>query len=207
MKVIKLIIEFLGYLSNFLFPEFVFVKQNGLFSHFYTGRMRYKMNRMEGEFLGRITMEGGEFISVGKGTSIARNSVLTAWDNFEGKSYNPTIIIGDNCCLGECIHISSVSKVVIGNGVLTGRRVTIVDNDHGSLTKNDLKIPPINRTLSFNEVIIGDNVWIGDKVTITKGVHIGEGAIIAANAVVTKDVPEFALVGGVPAKVIKIVSN
>lgn len=179
----------------------------GLFAHFYTGRMRYKMNKMEGVLLGRITMKGGKYISIGKGTSIARNSVLTAWDNREGNTYNPTIIIGDDCCLGECIHISSVNKVVIGNGVLTGRRVTIVDNDHGAFTMDDLKIPPINRKLSFNEVVIGNNVWIGDKVTITKGVHIGDGAIIASNAVVTKDVPKYSMAGGVPAKIIKTISK
>ena len=105
--------------------------------------------------------------------------------------------------MGECIHISSVEKVVIGNGVLTGRRVTIVDNDHGSFTYDDLKNPPIKRPLTHSKVIIGNNVWIGDKVTITKGVHIGDGAIIAANAVVTKDIPAYSLAGGIPAKVIK----
>lgn len=55
-------------------------------------------------------------------------------------------------------------------------------------------------------VIIGDNVWIGDKVSILSGVTIGKGSVIACNAVVTKDVPSYSVVGGVPAKVIKQIS-
>ena len=59
-------------------------------------------------------------------------------------------------------------------------------------------------TTSKGRVVIGNNVWIGDKATILPGVTIGDGAIIAANAVVTKDVPQYSVVGGNPAKVIKI---
>ena len=53
-------------------------------------------------------------------------------------------------------------------------------------------------------VVIGNNVWLADKVSVMPGVTIGDGAIVAANAVVTKDVPPYALVAGIPAKVIKI---
>ena len=53
-------------------------------------------------------------------------------------------------------------------------------------------------------VIIGDDVWIGGRVIILPGVTIGNGAIVGAGAVVTRDVPEYAIVGGVPAKVIKM---
>lgn len=52
-------------------------------------------------------------------------------------------------------------------------------------------------------IVIGDDVWIGARSIILKGVHIGKGAVIAAGAVVSRDVPEYAIVGGVPARVIK----
>ena len=55
----------------------------------------------------------------------------------------------------------------------------------------------------YKPIFIGDDVWIGTRVTIVDGVTIGNGAVIAAGAVVTKDVPEYAVVGGVPAMIIK----
>lgn len=60
-----------------------------------------------------------------------------------------------------------------------------------------------HEALSRGPVIIEDDVWIGTRVTILSGVHIGQGAIIAAGSVVNKDVPAYAIVGGVPAKVLK----
>ena len=55
----------------------------------------------------------------------------------------------------------------------------------------------------FEDIVVGDDVWFGFRSTIMSGVHIGQGAIIAAGAVVTKDVPPYAIVGGVPAKIIR----
>ena len=92
----------------------------------------------------------------------------------------------------------------MGNGVLTGRWVTITDNSHGETDYETLKMQPILRKLySKGAVKIGDNVWIGDKVTILPNVTIGNGAIIAANAVVTRDIPPYSIVAGNPARIIK----
>lgn len=60
-----------------------------------------------------------------------------------------------------------------------------------------------NESLSKGDITVGDDVWIGINAIIMSGVHIGQGAVVAAGAVVTKDVPPYAIVGGVPAKVIK----
>ena len=56
------------------------------------------------------------------------------------------------------------------------------------------------------DTVVGNDVWIGQNVTVMPGVHIGDGSIIAANSVVTKDVPDNAVVVGVPAKVIKYIN-
>jgi len=71
---------------------------------------------------------------------------------------------------------------------------------------NSLKIKILDKDLDFDEykpIIIGSDVWIGARAIIMDGVNIGHGAIIAAGAIVTKDVPAYAIVGGVPAKIIK----
>lgn len=108
--------------------------------------------------------------------------------------------------LGKNSYISSFSVIgvnnyiEIGDNVMIADGVTIRDTDHNYL---DTKIDMINQGFSTSPVIIKDNVWIGFGAVITKGVTINSGAIVGANAVVTKDVPENAIVAGVPAKIIK----
>ena len=115
----------------------------------------------------------------------------------------PNLSIGNNCSFVAYNHITCANKITIGDSLLTGKWVTITDNSHGETDKVTLGMRPQKRPItSKGPVVIGNNVWIGDKATILPGVSIGDGAVIAANAVVTKDVPPYAIVGGVPAKVI-----
>lgn len=147
---------------------------------------------------------GGDCITIGSGCRFQKELYLTAWKNFAGGSFIPEITIGNNVSFGAYNHITAVNKIVIGDGVLTGKWVTITDNSHGDTEYTTLQSLPKRRPLvSKGPVIIGDNVWIGDKATILPGVTIGEGVVIAANSVVTKDVPAYSVVAGIPAKVIK----
>jgi len=75
----------------------------------------------------------------------------------------------------------------------------LVAFDHGY---QDLEIPMIDQQLEDAPVVIDDDVWIAANCTITKGVRLGKGCIVGANSVVTRDVEPFAIVGGVPAKVV-----
>ena len=80
----------------------------------------------------------------------------------------------------------------------------INDNSHGNICREELDLAPNLRPLtSKGPIIIEDNVWIGEMVCILSGVHIGKGAIIAAGSVVTKNVPPYTIVAGVPAKIVK----
>lgn len=161
----------------------------------------------EGDIVSPSMIIGSKYITINGGTIISKGAIITAWDNYQGVNYRPEIVIGQNCYIGEYAHISSCNQIVIGNNVLTGRRIYISDNFHGNTSIEQLKIPPIKRPLyTKGPVIIEDNVWIGERVCILSGVHIGTGAIIAANAVVTKDVPAYSVVGGVPARIIKIIN-
>jgi acetyltransferase-like isoleucine patch superfamily enzyme len=155
-----------------------------------------------------IVIVGGKYITIGRNTKLGAEGFLTAWDFYRGENYNPEIIIGDNNWIGEGFHITSNNKIIIGNGVLMGKKVTISDNSHGKIEINQLSIPPIDRKLYSKGIVdIKDNVWIGDKVTILAGVTIGKNAIIGANSVVTKDIPENCVAGGIPARVIKYINS
>lgn len=88
----------------------------------------------------------------------------------------------------------------IGKNVMMGPDVTILTHTH-NIERTD--IPMGQQGMRISEVVIGNDVWIGMRVIIMPGVKIGNGVVIGAGAVVTKDVPDFAIVGGVPAKVIK----
>ena len=147
---------------------------------------------------------GNKNISIGNNTILVSHNILGCWTSHNGIDYDPHIIIGDNTAIGEYTQISAAKEVRIGNGVLTGRFVYISDNNHGTSCLTDLKMQPSKRDLYIKgSVVIEDNVWIGDKASILSGVTIGKGAIVACNAVVTKNVPPYSVVAGVPAKVIK----
>jgi len=149
-------------------------------------------------------IRGPEFIQIGRYVWFNDFLYLTAWSQYRGTCYSPKIIIGDNCSFGAFNHITSINRIEIGNGVVTGKFVTITDNSHGETSISALQSPPTDRPLvSKGGVCIGNNVWIGEKATILPGVTIGNGAVVAANSVVTKDVPAYCVVAGIPAKVIK----
>lgn len=150
---------------------------------------------------------GRGYIEVGNNVVIGKRMQMTAWDKHNGTHFNPSIVIGNNCQFGSYNHITAINRIDIGNGVLTGKFVTITDNSHGKPgDESDCELSPIVRTVySKGPVVIGDNVWIGDKATILPNVRIGEGCIIGANSVVTKDIPPYCIVGGNPARIIKTI--
>lgn len=113
---------------------------------------------------------------------------------------------GENDNIGDNVSIRCAERIDIGNNVLMGSRVLIIDNSHGNYSdegQDSPKTPPNKRKLYTAPVIIGDNVWIGEGAIIQAGVSIGAGSIVSANSVVTKNVESGTIVGGVPARVLK----
>lgn len=150
----------------------------------------------------RIT--GGKHISIGDMTSIGRYSTVSAWDRYYGQEFTPRITIGKDCDFGEYLHMSCISEITVGNGVLTGRWLTVTDNSHGLPENGNEQVMPALRPLfSKGPVKIGDNVWIGDKVTILPGTEIGDGAVIGAGSVVSGTVPPYSKFAGIPARPIR----
>ena len=109
------------------------------------------------------------------------------------------ISIGDRSMLGQDSIIGSTAEVVIGDDVLMGPQVLIYTSNHGMGPGISMRLQPLHSA----PVRIGNDVWIGARCILLPGVSIGDGAVVAAGAVVTKDVPAFAVVGGVPAGVLK----
>lgn len=108
------------------------------------------------------------------------------------------ILIGKNCRINENVFIQ---QAVIGNNVLIAPNVSILSVSHNH---EKIDVPIVDQGDSEpNPPVIGDNVWLGRNVVVMPGIRIGSGAIVGAGAVVTKDVPPFVIVGGVPAKIIK----
>jgi maltose O-acetyltransferase len=147
----------------------------------------------------------GKFISV-NGRPVIDNQgsmefddEVRIWSNIiQAKLYTgPTgkLIVGKNSRLNG-VHIDARQLIVIGENVRIAPYTIILDSDFHDL-QNHFE-DGINKP-----VVIGNNVWIATRATILKGVTIGEGAVVAAGAVVTKNVPAFTVVAGVPARPIK----
>ncbi|RJQ60599.1 MAG: acyltransferase [Stygiobacter sp.] len=129
--------------------------------------------------------------SCGKKLNIASNCVIEVPQNIE---------VGNNVGLNVNCWISGGGGLFIGNDVLIGPNVIIHSANH----KFDrLDIPIRLQGHEFKKIIIEDDVWVGAGTIILAGVTVHKGAILAAGAVVTQDVPSLAIVGGVPAKILK----
>lgn len=149
---------------------------------------------------------GGKYISIGYNTYICKRATITAWKYSDN---TPKLSIGNHVYIGDGVHITASNTIEIGDNVQFGKHVTITDNSHGTLKSVDeLNLHPSKReTTSKGPVIIEDCVWLGDKVTVCPNVHIGKGAVVGANSVVTKDIPSYSIVAGVPAKILRQLKN
>lgn len=132
----------------------------------------------------------GMFLSCGKNVNIEHGAFFAS-----GRE----LALGDNSGLGLNCRITG--PVSIGRDVMMGPNVIIVTQNHETA---DTAVPMRLQTAPKHKVTIGDDVWIGANAIILPGVTVGSGCIVAAGAVVTKDIPDRAVVGGNPARVIKI---
>ena len=109
-------------------------------------------------------------------------------------------ILGENTYVSSNSIIGVNEKITIGNNVMIASNVSIRDTSH---VYSNLNVPMVTQSIETSPIYIADDVWIGHGAVINKGIKVGKGSIIGANSVVTKDVEELSIVGGIPAKKIK----
>lgn len=135
-------------------------------------------------------------------TYIAKRTVASFGSNLRvnhSSHLNKNTILGDNCNFNG-MEIVGGGKVTIGNNFHSGVDCMIITSNHNFI---DGEAIPYDNTYIHKNIVIEDNVWFGNRVIVTGNITIGEGAIVAAGAVVCKNVPALAIVGGNPANVIK----
>lgn len=117
------------------------------------------------------------------------------------KGKKAELIIGDNVSIGRFSSIGCANKVVIGDDVTLAPHVHITDQNHGY---DDIDTPIWRQPVVCpGPVVVGPETWLGYGVQVMPGVTIGKHCIIAAGSIVTKDIPDYSVAGGIPAKVIK----
>lgn len=124
----------------------------------------------------------------------------------EVRIYNPRMVtIGSGCYLGTGCQLYAWSdRIIIGNNVLIAAGVKMITRKHNF---GDIDLPISVQGYNHAPITIEDNVWIGFNVVVLPGVSIGRNSIIGAGAVVTRSIPANSIVGGVPARVIKLRST
>jgi len=150
-----------------------------------------------------VQVKGGKYIHFGKNFTSGRYCRIDALEIKNEKCSNK-IYFGNNVQINDKCHIAAIDNIFIDDNVLIASNVFISDHDHGTIDRLNLTIPPSERDIISSPIIIMKNVWIGENVLILKGVTIGEGSIVAAGAVVTKNIPSYSIVAGIPAKLINM---
>lgn len=162
---------------------------------YFTARLSADVNDMDFSVQcdGKTHVSGTANIKLGKrcrlGMDVELRTIETGY-----------IKIGDDTRLNRGCTLTSYAQILIDDFTIIGEFVSIRDANHGLERGEPMRYQPH----TTKPIHIGRDVWIGRGSCILPGVTIGEGAVIGANSVVTKDIPDFAIAAGVPAKVIKV---
>jgi acetyltransferase-like isoleucine patch superfamily enzyme len=173
--------------------------------NYFQRRLYYFFNKNKFRFLSSnayiqklLRIDGKENISIHKGVIIQKMTWIAAMPLT--KAENCHLSIGEGTIIGHFNHIFATGEIEIGKKVLTADKVFISDSQHEF---SSINIPILDQgIIQLPKVTIGDGSWIGENVCII-GASVGRNCVIGANSVVTRDIPDYSIAVGSPAKVIK----
>jgi len=147
-----------------------------------------------------LRCHGAEYMFFGRIT-ILENGWIGAVAEYAGQVYTPRLEVGDDTSFGHGIHLFCATRMRIGAHVMIADHVYISDNLHGF---EDINTPPAMQPLVVpGPVTIGDDTWIGERACILPNVTIGRHCVVGSSAVVTHSIPDYSVVAGIPARVIR----
>ncbi|HWY17607.1 MAG TPA: acyltransferase [Solirubrobacteraceae bacterium] len=183
-----------------------FMRQNNMLNRHYARLLvRYVLLKLR--YGRRLRTDGVCFVCPGVKLEIGRNATLRigrwAWIGNDTKIrvHEGEVSIGAKTVMGQECTISAYQRVEIGRESILADRVMLIDFDHGVV---EVERPIRLQGIYKRDVHVGHNVWIGYGACILRGVTVGDNAILGTSAVVTKDVPENAVVGGIPARILRM---
>src|SRR2546422_8146227 len=171
------------------------------------GRLFARLAWLKLRFRGRLVTDGIAFVGPGVTLEIGKGARLHlgrwSWIGHDTKIrvHEGEVRIGAKSVLGQECTISAFQHVSIGRECIIADRVMLIDFDHGVV---DVERPIRLQGIYKRDVRVGHNVWIGYGACLLRGVTVGNNSVIGTNSVVVRDLPPNAVVGGIPARVLRM---
>lgn len=140
------------------------------------------------------------FICIGDNVSIWPHCRIEGVFLYEGENFEPSIIIGNNVSIQQNLHLTCARNINIGQHTAIAANVTITDIDH---PYDDIHLPIERQHLRVSHVKIGEDCKIYNNAVILSGTQIGKHCVVGANSVVKGEFPDYCVIAGIPAKVIR----
>jgi acetyltransferase-like isoleucine patch superfamily enzyme len=170
-------------------------------------RLGLRLAWLKLRFRRRLVTDGPAFVGPGVRFEIGRDAVvhLGRWSwighGCKIRAHEGEVRIGAKSVLGQECTISAFQHVSIGRECIVADRVMLIDFDHGVV---EVERPVREQGIYKRDVRLGNNVWVGYGACFLRGVTVGDNTVVGTYAVVNRDVPDNAVVGGVPARILRM---